>query len=139
MLQQETSHLSAVKMIIDNNLLKNVDKIKDKDIYGIIRTLEVQRILKPILFDLLAAQFARCDTFHANLEHVSHILYVLALNPKLDSLTMIKTASNIFHQTANAAFYLYKHSESGLEKNHEVELPEGLMSEEQRSIVSTFI
>ena len=54
MLQQKYAHTSAVKLIIDHNLLKSIEKIKEKDIYGLVRTVEAHGINKPILFDLLA-------------------------------------------------------------------------------------
>jgi len=59
MLQLEHSHKSSVKLLIDDNLLRNIEKIKEKDIYGLLRTIETHGINKPILFDLLATQFAR--------------------------------------------------------------------------------
>lgn len=55
-----------------------------------MRTLEVQGISKPILYDLIAGQFARDQSF-SNLAHSAHILYVLARNPKLDSQSLAKT------------------------------------------------
>jgi hypothetical protein len=59
MLQQKLNHSGAVKLILEENLLKSIEKIKEKDIYGLLRTIEAHRINKPILFDLLATQFSR--------------------------------------------------------------------------------
>ena len=59
MLVKRTEHLHTVKLLIRNNLMKNMDKVKHKDIYGILRTLESMQYMKPIVYDLLAAQFAR--------------------------------------------------------------------------------
>jgi hypothetical protein len=73
-----------------------------------MRTLEVQGISKPILYDLIAGQFARDQSF-SNLAHSAHILYALARNPKLDSQSLAKTVSNAFVLASNAAFYLCSH------------------------------
>ncbi len=59
MLQNEHSHRAALKLLIDDNLLKSIEKIKEDDVYGLLRTIESHGINKPILFDLLATQFAR--------------------------------------------------------------------------------
>jgi len=45
--------------MIDDNLLKSIEKIREDDVYGLLRTIESHGINKPILFDLLATQFAR--------------------------------------------------------------------------------
>ncbi len=59
MLQNEHSHRAALKLMIDDNLLKSIEKIREDDVYGLLRTIESHGINKPILFDLLATQFAR--------------------------------------------------------------------------------
>jgi hypothetical protein len=59
MLQHEHYHRAALKLLIDDNLLKSIEKIKEDDVYGLLRTIESHGINKPILFDLLATQFAR--------------------------------------------------------------------------------
>ena len=59
MLQHEHYHRAALKLMIDDNLLKSIEKIREDDVYGLLRTIESHGINKPILFDLLATQFAR--------------------------------------------------------------------------------
>ena len=66
------------------------------------------------------------------------MLYVLTRNPALDALTFSKTVTNVFLQVTNAAFYLYKHNEF-YESAHEVELPEGIFTDDQRQRVLSSI
>ena len=47
-------HTAAVKLMIENNLLKNIDKVNESEMINVIQTLEVHGISKPILYDLLA-------------------------------------------------------------------------------------
>lgn len=39
MLQQKLNHSGVVKLILEENLLKSIEKIKEKDIYGLLRTV----------------------------------------------------------------------------------------------------
>ena len=64
LLKDWRTELNAVNTLIDNSLLKNMEKLRPKDLYGLIQTIEAHKISKPIFFDLLATQFSRAQTIN---------------------------------------------------------------------------
>jgi len=125
-LHDKPRHFSAVKLMIDSSLLKNIDKLNEQDINFIIRTIEAHGISKPILYDLLATQFARNLKVINNVGKTAHILYVLVQNPQLDLSTILKTSTNVWQQLTNAMFYMLQQGDG------DVELPDGILTDEQR-------
>jgi hypothetical protein len=104
---------NQVRLLLKVGLLSRIDKLKSKDIYGVVRVIHEHQVSHGILFDLLGVQFARSqrerDDASANLfDRQATIVSVLTQHPQLDPQTLIKTATNIFLQATQAFFYLYK-------------------------------
>ena len=80
---------NQVRLLLKTGLLSRVDKLKSKDIEGVVRVIHEHQVSHSILFDLLAVQFARSqrekdDTSSYLLEKQATIVSCLTQHPKLD-------------------------------------------------------